>query len=223
MIRPANRDDLDAIMALERASFPTDAWSAASMGAELASPHTWYIVDEEAGRVLGYGGLRSVQGAVDADIQTIAIAESSRGRGRGRTLLRSMLAEAARRGARDLFLEVRADNPVAHALYASEGFFDIGRRPRYYQPDDVDAVMMKLDVRGWAAHHMAPASELGAVPATRSSEKTAELGADRPDTPNVAQNSEFRDTARDSEETAGPTSPLLRPFGNAVRDGGVCT
>ena len=58
---------------------------------------------------------------------------------------------ARERGARQVFLEVRADNPVAQRLYASEGFVELGRRPRYYQPDDVDAVVMKLDLAGWAA------------------------------------------------------------------------
>ena len=92
-----------------------------------------------------------MRGAADADIQTIAIAEGGRGRGRGRALLTALLAEAARRGVRDVFLEVRADNPVAQSLYASEGFVEVGRRPRYYQPDDVDAIVMRLDVAGWAA------------------------------------------------------------------------
>ena len=149
-LRRATGGDLDAIMTLERASFPTDAWSEAMMREELASPHGWYVVDEEAGRLVGYAGLRAVSGARDADIQTITIAEASRGRGRGRALLRSLLEEAATRRVTDVFLEVRADNPVAQGLYASEGFLEIGRKPRYYQPDDVDAVVMKLDLRGWA-------------------------------------------------------------------------
>ena len=138
--RPATLDDLDAIMALERASFPTDAWSDAMMREELASPHCWYVVVEEAGRLVGYAGLRAARGATDADIQTITIAEGSRGRGRGRALLDERCSPR-RRGAasREVFLEVRADNPVAQALYASEGFVEVGRRPRYYQPDDVDA------------------------------------------------------------------------------------
>ncbi|BDV29809.1 ribosomal protein S18-alanine N-acetyltransferase [Microbacterium terricola] len=160
-VRTATPDDLDAIMALERASFPTDAWSDAMMRAELASPHGRYVVDEEAGRMLGYGGVRAVSGAADADIQTIAIAEHARGRGRGRTLLRELLATARDRGARDLFLEVRADNPVAQALYASEGFAEIGRRPRYYQPDDIDAVIMQLDLVAWAAARTSMGSVAG--------------------------------------------------------------
>lgn len=150
-LRTATADDLAAIMDLERTSFPTDAWSEAMMREELVSPHGRYLVDVEAGRLVGYGGVRAVAGAADADIQTIAIAEASRGRGRGRALLRALLQTARERGAREVFLEVRADNPTAAALYASEGFVEIARRPRYYQPDDVDAVVMKLDLVAWAA------------------------------------------------------------------------
>lgn len=158
-LRTATGDDLAPIMMLERTSFPTDAWSEAMMREELASPHGWYVVDDEAGRLVGYAGLRAVAGARDADIQTIAIAEVSRGRGRGRAMLRALLEEAARRAVADVFLEVRADNPVAQALYASEGFAEIGRKPRYYQPDDVDAVVMKLDLRGWSASRPGAAGE----------------------------------------------------------------
>lgn len=159
-LRTAEASDLAAIMDLERASFPTDAWSEPMMAAELASPHGRYLVDVEAGGLLGYGGVRAVQGAADADIQTIAIAAAARGTGRGRALLRALIAEARERGARDLFLEVRADNPAASGLYVSEGFTEIGRRPRYYQPDDVDAVVMKLDLVAWAAAQD-PATEAG--------------------------------------------------------------
>ena len=61
-----------------------------------------------------------------------------------------------------MFLEVRADNPVAEALYASEGFVEIARRPRYYQPDDIDAVVMKLDLAAWAAAQASAPSDAGA-------------------------------------------------------------
>ena len=106
--------------------------------------------------------LRAVRGAADADIQTIAIAEAARGAGRGRALLRALLGEARECGAREMFLEVRADNPVAEALYASEGFVEIARRPRYYQPDDIDAVVMKLDLAAWAAAQASAPSDAGA-------------------------------------------------------------
>ncbi|MFI8632448.1 ribosomal protein S18-alanine N-acetyltransferase [Microbacterium sp. NPDC077663] len=152
-LRTATVADLDDIMRLERASFPTDAWSEALMAGELASPHGRYVVDVEAGRLVGYGGVRAVQGAADADIQTIAIAADARGHGRGRALLRELLATARSRGAREVFLEVRADNPGAADLYLSEGFAEVGRRPRYYQPDDVDAIVMQLNLVAWEARH----------------------------------------------------------------------
>ena len=161
-IRPATIDDLDAIMAIERASFPTDAWSEAMMAEELRSPHGAYVVVEQAGRIIGYAGLRALAGARDGDIQTIALSADARGRGQGRALLRHLIDEAARRRVRELFLEVRADNPMARRLYASEGFHEIGVRPRYYQPDDVDAVIMRLDVRAWDAARDARPAEAGA-------------------------------------------------------------
>lgn len=146
-LREATPRDLDAIMAVERRCFPTDAWSAQAMADELSSPHGRYLVDEHEGGVIGYGGVRALQGSRDADIQTIAFDEEHRGAGRGRALLRALLTAAAERGAREVFLEVRADNPGAEGLYRSEGFEEIGRRPRYYQPDDVDAVVMRLALR----------------------------------------------------------------------------
>ena len=146
-LRDATVDDLDAIMAIENRSFPTDAWSAETMAAELASPHGRYLVDEHDGAVIGYGGVRALHGSADADIQTIALLAEHRGQGRGRILLRALLAEAAARGAREVFLEVRADNPSAEGLYLAEGFEEIARRLHYYQPDDVDAIVMRLDLR----------------------------------------------------------------------------
>lgn len=161
-MRAATLDDLDAIMAIERASFPTDAWSEAMMREELASAHTHYVVEEQAGRLIGYAGLRALPGSRDADVQTIAVGEAARGRGRGRVLLRALLEEAARRRVREVFLDVRADNPVAQALYASEGFAELGRRPGYYQPDDVDAVVMRLDLEAWAAARTPDPADAGA-------------------------------------------------------------
>lgn len=153
-LRTATLDDLTAIMQLEKRNFPTDAWSEQTMGAEISSAHNHYLVDDDGGRVVGYGGVRALPGGSDADIQTIALDAEFRGHGRGRMLLRALIGEAAARGARELFLEVRADNPVAEGLYLSEGFVELARRPRYYQPDDVDAVVMRLDLRDWVAREM---------------------------------------------------------------------
>lgn len=143
-LRPATIDDLDAIDAIERVTFPTDAWSREAIASELVGPHGHYLaaVDEE-GVLIGYAGLLAPRGSGQGDIQTIAVVEAHRGRGIGKALLDALLAEADARAAHEVFLEVRADNPGAEALYASRGFERIAIRPDYYQPDGVDAVIMK--------------------------------------------------------------------------------
>lgn len=143
VLREATPADLDAIMAIEESEFTSDAWSSRMMSEEIRSAHTRYLVAEEDGVVLGYAGLLCPRGAHEADVQTIAVLASARRRGIGRRLLRALLEEAARRGAREVFLEVRADNPGAQTLYRSEGFEEIGVRPAYYQPDGVDALVLR--------------------------------------------------------------------------------
>lgn len=145
-MRRASTDDLEAIMEIERATFPTDAWASSTMHAELASTHSYYLVaegPEQPHRMVGYAGLRAPAGSGDAEIQTIAVVEEARGKGLGRALLLALLAEAGRRRAEQVFLEVRDDNPIAQSLYASVGFESIAVRPHYYQPDDVDAIIMR--------------------------------------------------------------------------------
>jgi ribosomal-protein-alanine acetyltransferase len=153
-LRRATLDDLDVIMALETSTFGSDAWSRGTMRDELASPHGYYLIAEgEAGGggeprhpLAGYAGLLAPAGSGQADIQTIAVAPEARRHGLGRALVVALLAEARARQAAEVFLEVRADNPNARALYESLGFEQIAVRPRYYQPDGVDAQIMRLEL-----------------------------------------------------------------------------
>jgi ribosomal-protein-alanine acetyltransferase len=153
-IRRATLGDLDAIMDLESSTFGSDAWSRGTMRAELVSPHGYYLVaettpdDAEGSRhpdaaIAGYAGLLAPAGSAQADIQTIAVAPEARRRGLGRALVVALLDEARSRAAHEVFLEVRADNPNARDLYTSLGFEQIAVRPKYYQPDGVDAQIMR--------------------------------------------------------------------------------
>ncbi|GMA28177.1 ribosomal protein S18-alanine N-acetyltransferase [Arenivirga flava] len=144
-LRTASVADLDAIMALEERLFVSDAWSRETMRLELASPHGHYLAAvDEADALLGYAGAALPVGGDFGEIQTIGVDEAARGRGLGRTLMEALLARARERGVPRMLLEVRADNPVAQSLYASLGFEIIAVRPRYYQPDDVDALVQEL-------------------------------------------------------------------------------
>ncbi|PYY64984.1 ribosomal-protein-alanine N-acetyltransferase [Curtobacterium sp. MCPF17_003] len=153
-------------MWLEHVSFPTDAWSASQMSGELYSPHGYYVVietvdDASAPQVVGYAGLSSLAGNPVADVQTIAVAADQRGKGLGRVLFTELLDEARRRGVREVFLEVRADNPVAQAMYTAFGFEHIATRPRYYQPDGVDAWVMRAELPGPDAERSSDVGPIG--------------------------------------------------------------
>ncbi|NEM91258.1 ribosomal protein S18-alanine N-acetyltransferase [Galbitalea soli] len=152
-LRLATLADLDAIMRLEESTFTNDAWTVDSMRAELHSRHSYYLVAEQPDTpgLLGYAGLLAPEGSADADIQTIAVAPAARRRGLGRQLMEALIAEARARRCRTIFLEVRADNPTAQHLYDTLGFEQIAVRPRYYQPDDVDANIMRLELHSDAA------------------------------------------------------------------------
>ena len=142
-IRRATVSDVDALWGLEQGLFLNDAWSRELFVDEIGHPFSYYLVAEDSGEIVGYAGLRAApENADQGDIQTLAVVPQLRGQGLGRTLLGQLIKEAENRGVNALFLEVRADNPVAIALYDSVGFHEIDRRHGYYQPDGVDAVVM---------------------------------------------------------------------------------
>jgi [ribosomal protein S18]-alanine N-acetyltransferase len=146
VLRPARAADLDAVIAIERAAYPTDAWSAEAMASQLENPNTCYLIAEEDGALVGYAGLMAPRGAETAEVHTVTVTEDHRRRGIGRRMLVALLEEAAARGASEVFLEVRVDNPAAQDLYRSLGFETIGVRRGYYQPEGVDALVMRAQV-----------------------------------------------------------------------------
>jgi len=148
-LRRATTQDLASIMRLETGIFVTDGWSEDAMLRELRSPHGHYLVAERVGYpgvIDGYAGLFAPRGAREGDIQTIAVAEDARRGGLGRSFMNALIGEARKRGVTQLFLEVRADNPGAQHLYETLGFEQIAVRKGYYQPDGVDANVMRLAV-----------------------------------------------------------------------------
>jgi len=142
MLRPMRWWDLEALAAVEPELFGAGAWTAETFWSELAEPSRWYVVADGPDGLLGYAGLRHA--GAEADVQTLAVLPVARRTGVGGLLLRALLAEASRRGATGVLLEVRADNEAAIALYTRHGFERISVRRGYYQPEDVDAVVMRL-------------------------------------------------------------------------------
>ena len=148
-LRRAHPADLEAIMRLETGIFENDAWSSTMMARDLGDPACYYLVafpPDDPSSIEGYAGLLAPRGATEGDIQTIAVADPARGHGLGRTIMQALINEARKRGARLIFLEVRADNPDAQRLYDRLGFLPVGLRRGYYQPDNVDAIVMRLNI-----------------------------------------------------------------------------
>ncbi|MBU1324230.1 MAG: GNAT family N-acetyltransferase [Alphaproteobacteria bacterium] len=135
--------DLDALAALHAEAFDAP-WDAAALRSLVDRP----------GAVLELApdGFVLVQVAGDeAEVLTLAVRPPARRRGLARALMTRASAEAAARGAGRLFLEVAEDNAAARSLYASLGFGEVGRRPRYYaRPGGVgiDALLLALNLTG---------------------------------------------------------------------------
>lgn len=113
--------------------------SAPSMPRNDGAPHV--SANGHPEHILGYAGL-DVAGST-ADVMTIAVTPEARGTGLGRRLLDHLVTAATHAGAEALLLEVRADNDPALRLYERAGFDRLTVRRRYYQPSDVDAVIMR--------------------------------------------------------------------------------
>ena len=116
-----------------------EAWGADSFEALLQTPQTVGWMVENAGVVLA----RCAAG--EAEILTIGVHPASRRTGLARGLLAACYAVLPAMGAERLLLEVAADNLPAQALYRSEEFSAIGRRPNYYRrgAGRVDALVME--------------------------------------------------------------------------------
>ncbi|MEU6664575.1 ribosomal protein S18-alanine N-acetyltransferase [Streptomyces sp. NPDC046727] len=140
--------DIDPVLELEKVLFPEDAWSRGMFWSELAHARgsgatRRYVVAESAdGRIVGYGGL-AASGDL-GDIQTIAVAGALQGTGLGARLLTELLRAATAFECHEVMLECRVDNIRAQKLYERFGFAPIGFRRGYYQPGNVDALVMRL-------------------------------------------------------------------------------
>ena len=141
-LRELEWTDLTTLAALEQELFADDAWSEQTWWAELAGrPRRDYVVAIADGAVAGYAGL-DVSGDV-ADVMTVATVPTQQRKGIGRLLLDDLVRRAMGHGCEALLLEVRADNEAARNLYERNGFEVISVRRRYYQPGDVDALVMR--------------------------------------------------------------------------------
>jgi len=127
------------VLRIEEDLFGDEKWSSAMFWNELAQRH-FYVVATDGDEVLGYAGLAAAPD--EAWVQNIGVRRDAQRRGIGRSLLETLLAEAARLGIRQTLLEVAVDNAAAQRLYATYDFEPVGIRRGYYQPSNTDALVM---------------------------------------------------------------------------------
>ena len=160
---PMTEADLDAVCEVEKLAY-AHPWSRRHFADSLASGYPAVMLLGEArpgevvyppradGRLL-LGYLVAMSGVDEVHLLNITVAPSQQRQGWARFLLDALALWSRGQGAQWLWLEVRAGNAPARALYTRYGFQQVGLRRGYYPAGGLqreDAVVMSLDlaVRG---------------------------------------------------------------------------
>jgi len=132
--------DLPAVISIERRSFPAP-WSLAMFVLELSKPSGICLAATVGDELVGY----VVCSRYDRvwHLMNVAVAPERRRRGTASRLISRLIAEAG--DELPFTLEVRVSNRDAIAMYEKLGFRSAGVRPRYYQDNGEDALIMWLD------------------------------------------------------------------------------
>jgi len=139
-VRRLAYSDLPAVISIERRSFPAP-WSLAMFVLELSKPSGICLAATGGGELHGY----LVCSRYDRvwHVMNVAVAPERRRRGVASGLISRLVEEAGRE--LPFTLEVRVSNRDAIAMYEKLGFRSAGVRPRYYQDNGEDALIMWLD------------------------------------------------------------------------------
>lgn len=132
--------DLNAIAALEAECF-RDAWTYRQLADSFLSPGFAGYLAEEEGAIIGCAAY--LKAADEADLISVVVRTDRRREGIAGAMLETLFSEALFAGVRRMFLEVRASNEGAIALYRKNGFTHVALRKGYY--GDEDAVVMKKE------------------------------------------------------------------------------
>ena len=144
-IKALQLSDLDGIMSIEPAVYGAHHWSRQSFINELTNPAGCYFgaVNPDTQEIVGYSGFWLIQD--EAHITTLAVHPDQRRQKIGERLLINNIIEARKLGANWMTLEVRVSNEAAQELYYKYAFRRLGIRPRYYQDNSEDALILWTD------------------------------------------------------------------------------
>lgn len=135
-------EDLDTVMVIEPYIY-SHPWTRGNFSDSLSAGHSaWVLVQDN--KIIGYALLMIVLD--EAHLLNLSVAKTYQKQGLGRFLLEHMLEISKKYQAVNMFLEVRASNVSALALYENMGFNEMAVRPNYYPATNgrEDAILMGL-------------------------------------------------------------------------------
>ena len=141
-IRRGVRDDLERILEIERASFPSP-WPAEALADELKGTR-WSktVVCTEENHIIGFMIYWTV--GPEVHLLNVAVDPPFRGHGAGTAMIEHLVRTAAREKRKEVFLEVRVSNEEAFRIYTKAGFEAIDLCKNYYPDTKEDALLMRL-------------------------------------------------------------------------------
>jgi len=144
--------DLLEVVEIEESS-GLSRWGWAAYYAELQGNNRHLMLvarvagEHKRGRSKLAGYIVARMGADELHINNVAVREPYRRLGIGRALLDRILAEGKRSEVPSAFLELRAGNTAALALYEDCGFRVTARRSKYYSEPVEDALVMIVQLK----------------------------------------------------------------------------
>ena len=127
-------------------SYPNGSpWSKKQWEADLELPHSFYFIDEQADKVVGFLVCHLVVDEIE--IMQVAVHPAQQKQGIAQQLLEQLASFAREKAAASIFLEVRESNQAAKKAYQKSGFEAIGVRKKYYHAPVEDAIIMLKKVR----------------------------------------------------------------------------
>lgn len=131
-------EDIDNINALSFAH----PWSRRLIEEDMANPNSFYVVEAEGDRAIGYGAITVIAG--EANVTNIATHPDYRRQGVGIRIMNRLIRYCTDNSLILITLEVRKSNSSAVSLYEKSGFVIEGERKGYYADNGEDALIMTL-------------------------------------------------------------------------------
>ncbi len=137
----AQKDDICDIFKID--GLEKDAYSMRTIEEMFDDDKYIVLVAKNGKSVIGYTVLSCVLD--EAELIKIVVKKEYRGKGVAKMLIQKAIEFLKKRDIVTIYLEVRIDNSIARSLYKNVGFFECGKRAKYY--NGVDAILYRLDLK----------------------------------------------------------------------------